>query len=162
MGTGKGHRAVGRAKWIILSGSIAAIILLLNSGVIPATPQNTILIYVCSAVVIPATVYHVTHATYLTDKGITYYRLGQVVRQLLWDQVEEVCIIRDFRISSKASDTTRIVFIPAGCERYSSEKWFGLQYIFIFRNNVIWVDNTKQNREFVEKNHGMISDLRNK
>lgn len=107
----------------------------------------------------PYALYYLFHATYLTEEGIECCQLGHVYRKLLWNQVAQVSVIRDFRWTAKTSGATRIVITPIGCEKFSKEKWFGVKYLFVFRHQVIWIDNTKQNKLFIRQHYGEIIDF---
>lgn len=111
-------------------------------------------------ILIPVTVYHLINTTYLTSDGIEKRRLGHVIHRLSWCDISQICIIHDFPLSAKSSSTTHIIITPEDCVKFSETTYFGLQYMFIFRNKVIRIDDTKENRLFIESHYGEIVDLR--
>lgn len=162
MKTMQRYRAVDVSKWIILSLLLALGGICLKFGIFPATIEDKIMFSICCIIIFPHLLYHMIHTTYLSDNGVEFCRLGRVVRQLSWGNIEKVCIIRNFRFSNRVSNVeTKIVFLPAGYKPRGNLRWGGLIFLFLNRNDVIWVDDTKQNRQIIEKKHGEIMDWRN-
>lgn len=143
-------RATSPAKGIVLScvTICAALCMLLN--IIPRTAGNLTMLTFCIILIIPGTLYHLLHAVYLTTEGAEFCRLGRVLRLIPWSQTEQVCLVRDFRRSAKGSDPARIIITPAGCPLYDASECSGLKYLMAHRRQVLWADNTPQNRNFIE------------
>lgn len=153
-------RAVSISKWIVLSLLTVIAFFCFQLGILPATIENKIMIFVCGIITIPALIYHLLHATFISEKGVEYCRLGKVIRTIAWENAEDICIIRDYKLAAGIMGQTRIVFVPAGCEKYDSKNRSGIHYLLTFRDRVIWIDNTKRNRQIIEERYGEISDFR--
>lgn len=101
---------------------------------------------------------HTIYSATMNNCGVSCFYFGKMMHSVLWDQVEEVVVIRDYRINLRSSGNKRIVIIPKECPSYDPKKWFGVQYVYQFRKQVIWIDYTDVNRQFIEKRYGTIID----
>lgn len=115
------------------------------------------MIVLCSMVMLYAA-YHASYSAYISEDGISCSFLGKNILEYRWGELYDVAVINDYRLSVRHS--TRIVAISKGCPLFDKKKWFGLQYVFRFRKQVIWLDNTKQNREYIQRFFGQIADRR--
>ena len=103
---------------------------------------------------------NIVYRVYLTKDGIECYYFGKIRCLLVWSKIHQICIVRYFRLSAKTSGGTRIFIIPKGCELYSKERWSGIQYFLKHFNQVIAIDDTKLNRNYLEMQYGKITSYR--
>lgn len=143
---------------MVLSLLLIIATVLFRLGFFPTSTGKLALLTTCSIAISFGAIFHFVHPVYLTDEGIECFHLNKIYRKIFWDQVENVYKLTDFRYSSGVSDLGRFVIVPNGCPQYDKHKWFGLQYIFIFRKQVVCIDNTSKNRQYIEKHYGNITE----
>ena len=152
--------ATSSAKWIVM---VVVVLFLAVYYIYEGDSVSSISwvsITVLLVILLPITVYYLVNSIYLTSEGVEKRRYGRIVGKLTWSDISQICILHDFPLSSKTSATTHIVITPKGCKKIGDTEYFGLQYMFIFRKAVIRIDNTKENRMFIEAHYGEMEDLR--
>lgn len=145
-------RATSPAKWIVCTGLLILMFLLYSSGIVTIEAKNAIPVAIIVIPCLLMTIWQCIHSFFLTEKGIECCRLGRVIRMLSWDQVAQINMAREFSNSSNRI----LVITPVGCAVYDSKQWYGWQYASRFRGQVIVIDNTKKNRDFIETYFGEI------
>ena len=103
--------------------------------------------------------FHAVYSAEMSNDGIICAYFGKVHQDYLWSEIKEVLILRDYRFNLRISGYTRIVLVSNGCPSYDSKKWSGIHYLIQFHNKVIWVDNSKINRTYIEERFGEIKNL---
>ena len=102
---------------------------------------------------------HGAYSSKMSYWGLSCSFLGRKLHSYAWYQIEEIAIINDYRIPNK-NHSSKIIAIPKGCPLYDSKKWFGLQYLLIYRDQIIWMDNTETNRKHLSEYFGKLKDYR--
>lgn len=105
--------------------------------------------------------YRIINRTYLTSEGIICYRFWKIQRLIHWNEISAVCLISNYRVSVKSSNDSCIIIIPNGCVMYNYNQWSGIQYKFLFRHQIISIEDSFRNRQFINKHYGEIMNLRN-
>lgn len=151
-------RAIDSIFRLVLSfTSIVAVVIIFRLN-LKADPVKLGFLIIASMLLMVFAVYQLFHPVYLTNDGIECFCFKHLYRKILWNQIDCVYQLTDFRHSTGTSDLGRFVIVPIGCSRYDKKKWFGLQYLFVFRKQVVWIDNTKKNRQIIEKHYGKIEE----
>ena len=91
---------------------------------------------------------------YLTEKGIELWKFGNMYRAIKWEDVAQICVVHDLRVSMRVSGQPGIIITPRNCDLYDVSKWNGLQYRIRFRKQVIWIEYTKKNLHFISLHYG--------
>ena len=149
--------ATNRKMWL----SIIAILIVFILVMLFWKEESLLLSHriICISVCVLMGVYSLACAMYsacMNETGVSCFWQGKAKHTITWDQIAEIAVVRDYRINLGSSGNTRIVVIPKGCPLYDKKKWFGMQYILKFRNQVIWMDTTAENQQFIEKHYGEI------
>lgn len=149
-------RAIDISGRLIMTCLAATIIALYSMEVIHSSILDHIMLILLFLYFFSSSVYHLLFPTYLSSEGIVRVSFHGKKTCLPWKQISSICILNDTRRSSKVSQVGRIVIVPIGCPEYDEKKWSGSQYLTIFRKEVIWIDNSKKNQQFIEKYYGKI------
>ena len=102
--------------------------------------------FACSLLWISAAFYLLkwVHTAYFTNEGIVFYRMGKEYRRILWCDVIQVGLAKEY----KASKLT-LVITPANCPKYENHAWSTTAYVEHYRRKLILLDGTKENQNAV-------------
>lgn len=153
--------ATNRNKWIafiVLSGLLILLALFWEEETL-LLAHRIVMISACVLLLLYAFC-NVIYSVTITNNGVSCSCLGKARQCYQWDQIDEIVIVRDYRISFSISGNTRIVVTPKGCPTYSKKKWSGVQYVILFGKQVIWMDDTTANRKLIANLFGKIIDCR--
>lgn len=92
------------------------------------------------------------HSAQFTKEGIIFYRLGKEYRRILWNDVVQVGLAKEY----KASKLT-LVITPSGCPKYEDTSWSTTAYVEHYRRKLILLDGTKENQNAVQLLYGEFS-----
>ena len=92
------------------------------------------------------------HTAEFNNEGIVFYRLGREYRRILWSDVVQVGMAKEY----KASKLT-LVITPAGCPRYENHEFSTTAYVEHYRRKLILFDGTKENQAAVQLLYGELS-----
>ena len=151
------EEATNRKQWLVF---IALAVVLIFVAIF--WREETLLLGYRIAIIFASVLvcgYSFCHAIYsasMNITGVSCSYFGKLAHSIAWHEVEEVALIRDYRITLGSSGNRRLVVVPKGCPAYDSETWCGVHYLYRFRKQVIWMDNTARNREFIEERYGEI------
>ena len=110
--------------------------------------------FACSLFWIGAAFYAIKwmHTAQFTNEGIVLYRAGKEYRKILWTEVVQVGLAKEY----KASKLT-LVITPAGCPKYEDHTWSTTAYVEHYRRKLILLDGTKENQNAVQLFYGELS-----
>ena len=144
----KGICATDRVGYIIL---LAILVLFLGLGIWLSSAEATaeaLSLVICALFGIGFCGYHLIEQQYLDEEGITVRRFGKAVRFLAWRDVAQVH--RIYR-----QKTTVLMVTPSGCPEYSPGGSCD-GHLSECKGQAILLDDSKQNREYIEQVWGKI------
>lgn len=89
------------------------------------------------------------HDVHLTSQGVCFYRFGKIYRKLLWNEIIQVGIAKEY----KATQLT-IVLTPINCPKFESQFVTTTVYVERYRNQLIMLDATQENIDSVRYLYG--------
>lgn len=92
------------------------------------------------------------HTVKFTSEGIIFSRIGKEYRRILWSDVVQVGLAKEY----KASKLT-LVITPACCPKYEDHTWSTTAYVEHYRRKLILLDGTKENQNAVQLFYGELS-----
>ena len=92
------------------------------------------------------------HSAQFTDEGIVFLRLGKAYRKVLWTDVVQVGLAKEY----KASKLT-LVITPADCPIYENHAGSTTAYVEHHRRKLILLDGTRENLAAVQHLYGELS-----
>lgn len=135
--------------------------LVFGGEVLKKRPIDALVAIICCIIGFHMLLDALLNQRYLLEDGIEVCRFGRTIRKLHWTDISQICVLKDgygkLDFSIGNSSTLRIVIIPAGCTIYDGSM-SGLDYIFKYRKQVIWLDHEKQYIEFLKNHYGEIID----
>lgn len=143
---------------ICLIGGVIVTYLVL-SKIMERSTMNIFLMLILWIVGIGDTLTNLMNTVFLTNSGVEVYRFGKNIRQLPWEEIEQICIADDFRSTVGSSKTPLITFVPKGCEKFDGERSSGIQYRQANKTIIISILHTKQSEEFIKKHYQRIDDF---
>ena len=84
-----------------------------------------------------------------TAEEIVFYRLGLNYRRILWSDIVQVGIAKEYN-----ADKHTLVLTPSGCPKYSEQYRTTTHYVEKHRWKLILLDATKENQEAVRRFYG--------
>ena len=149
-------KATGAAKW--LAGLALSVILLVayELELFLRDTRAFARAVACVVCVIPVCIWNLVHVKYLTPEGVEIIRFGRIARFLSWKQTAQVCVARE----AWRRHHTQLLITPVECEAYDPKRWSGWRYALRFCRQVITIDDTEKNRQFIAAHYGEISDKR--
>ena len=141
-----------------LSVLVALLLIFSWLDIFPDSDRNPAVAWILFVILFPSSIWNWAHGVYLTEQGIELCRFGKRIRTLSWEQVAQICCAHDFRITLGNADDRKILIVPQCCEKYDKKKWSGFRYRFTHRKQILWADNSKKNRQFLEQYFGEIED----
>lgn len=154
-------KATNEKKWIaviICSIFLVFVALFWKEETLLAS-YRIIMISVCILLLLYAFC-HAVYSTAMNDHGVTCSYFGKEYQSIRWEQVGKIVIARDYRLNLRTSGNTRIIVIPKGCPITNLKRLGAVPYIFQLHNQVIWLDDTEKNRQFIRKFWGELTDYR--
>ena len=94
---------------------------------------------------------------YLDAEGITCIRFGKTVRFLAWKDVASVYRVHRYEVSMKTSGTRVLLVTPVSCPAYGSGKSCS-GHLADCRGQAILLDDSKENRAYIEEIWGKIAE----
>ncbi|MBQ7230309.1 MAG: hypothetical protein IJX04_05365 [Oscillospiraceae bacterium] len=91
------------------------------------------------------------HAVRFTAQEIVFYRLGMVYQRILWRDIVQVGIAKEYN-----ADKHTLVLTPSACPKYGEQYNTTTQYVEKHRWKLILLDATKENQEAVRRFYGEI------
>lgn len=110
--------------------------------------------FACSLFWIGAAFYAVKwmHTAQFTSEGIIFYRIGKEYRKILWNEVVQVGLAKEYK-----ADKLTLVITPASCPKYEDHTWSTTAYVEHYRRKLILFDGTKENQNAVHLFYGELS-----
>lgn len=144
------HPGVMTVSFMVISGLLAYLLNKYADDSIQLWQRN----FACSLFLIGAMFYLIKwmHTAQFTSEGIVFYRMGKEYRRILWSNVIQVGLAKEY----KASKLT-LVITPVGCPKYENHAWSTTAYVEHYRRKLILLDGTKENQNAVQLLFGELS-----
>lgn len=114
--------ATNRKQWLVFLA--LAVVLIFAAIFCPEEIlllRHRIVIILASVLVCGYSFFHTVYSAAMTNTGVSCSYFGKPSHSILWHEVEEVALIRDYRITLGGSGNRRLVVVPKGCPAYDSK-----------------------------------------
>ena len=108
--------------------------------------------------IICVSAYHLLLPIILTEHGVIQYRFGKVRKQFFWEEIAQIAIIDPHLSPTNTNFRSNIVFVPKDCPLYTKDVK-GSKYIFTFWRQIIVMDYSDANINFIQQYYSHITPL---
>ena len=118
----------------------------------PISPDEKWMVYCAIGLFVLGSGYYAIkwmHSIRFTTEEIIFYRLGTVYRRILWTEIVQAGLVKEYK-----ADKLTIVLTPSNCPKYDSQYITTTHYVEKHRWKLILLDATKDNKTAVRQFYG--------